>query len=191
MRLLTLPGTEGHDTTHPGVHHNARPWCRKGNISRTRDLRPPGGTYGGRVALPLEIRRDRWATFVRRALANAKQQKGWSVATVLKETGIGKTTLYRWLKGDWDTDPEPSKIESFCDGLGMPTDRAFTQLWPGKAGKAKAPEPTPLPDEVEQLMRRLRDPSTSEAERVIMLGLVTQAAHVKLGAPDTTRRRRA
>ena len=62
------------------------------------------------MAVSREVRRDRFAAFVRAALEGARIQRGWTVGQVLDVTGVGKTTLYRWLNGEWASEPEAAKV---------------------------------------------------------------------------------
>lgn len=106
-----------------------------------------------------------FARFVERALHDAKVTRDWNTTRVIKESGVGRTTLYRWLKGDWNEEPEAAKIAAFVDALGIPTSIPFMILWPGKRGRAPQPEPPPLDPDVETVMRRLMDPNVSDAEK--------------------------
>lgn len=112
-----------------------------------------------------EARRDRFARWVRRALDDAKATRGWDRTRVIKESGVGRTTLYRWLKGDWTEDPEPAKIRDFADALDIPPSIPFMILWPGKRDRAPQPGPPPMDPDIELVLRKLVDPTVSEAEK--------------------------
>lgn len=118
------------------------------------------------MTLNRDVRRAKFADFVRAAIEGARIQRGWTVAEVLRHTNVGKTTLYRWLNAEWVEEPEAAKVRDFCDGLEIPVEQAFRLLWPGKAQLRQAgPEPTPMDPDVQHLLRILADPTTNEATR--------------------------
>lgn len=94
--------------------------------------------------------------------------RGWSVKRILEETGVGKSTLYRWVRGDWTEDPEAGKVRDFCDGLGIPPTAAFMILWPSKNDRAPAVEPAPMDPDVEKVLRRLADPAVPDQEKYLI-----------------------
>jgi transcriptional regulator with XRE-family HTH domain len=118
------------------------------------------------VPPPLDVRRKAFAAFVRRALRNAKDDRGWSIPKVAEVARIGNPTIYRWRDGEWAKAPSPDAVVAFCDALDIDPKHAFAILWPGKNDDAPPPEPGPLDRDVELLARRLRDPNVSEAEKV-------------------------
>ncbi len=158
MRLLTIAGTRRHDTSRPGI----RTW----DTSRPRDGRPPGGTYLRLVAErpSLDVRRHRFARFVERALTDAAATRGWDRSKVSKESGCGRTTLYRWLGADWTEDPQAAKVRDFCDALDIPPQIPFAILWPGRKDRPAESEPAPLDPDVQTVLRKLADPSTDPDE---------------------------
>lgn len=123
-----------------------------------------------------DVRRDAWARFVRRATDQAKIGRGWTIPQIAKETkaraeqtpgatAVSQATIYRWLNGDWETSPSADAVEAFCDVLDVPVAAALAILWPGKTGRASVPEPPPLDENFELLLRRLNDPSVPEREK--------------------------
>jgi transcriptional regulator with XRE-family HTH domain len=133
---------------------------------RARKAIPEDGDYGPDVPPPLDVRRKAFAAFVRRALRNAKEDRGWGISRVAEEAGIGGATIYRWRDGDWNKAPSPDAVVAFCDALDIDPKHAFAILWPGKGDDAPPPEPAPLDRDIELLARRLRDPNVTEAEKV-------------------------
>lgn len=134
-------------------------------MRRPRDKRPEPGTY--RLLMPpsLEARRVAFARFIQRALHDAKVARGWNQRRVIDETGIGRTTLFRWLKGNWVEDPEAAKVRDFCNALDIPPAIPFLILWPGKRDRAPQPEPPPMDPDIETVLRKLMDPTISDAEK--------------------------
>jgi transcriptional regulator with XRE-family HTH domain len=117
------------------------------------------------MATSRDVRRTKFGSFVRAALEGARIQRGWTVAAVLDATGVGKSTLYRWLNAEWVDDPQPAKVRDFCDGLDIPVDQAFRILWPAKADKPETREPAPMDPGVEELLRLLNDPRVPETDK--------------------------
>lgn len=175
--------------THPGIKHGHRGTCRKRNSAHARNKRPIGGTYSLRMPPSLAARREGFSRFVKRAMEHVRVTKGWTVAQVLKETGIGRTTLYRWINGDWIEAPSASQIEAFCDGLGFPVSEAFEILWPGKHGRPKATPPPPMDPDLELLMRKLADPNVPDMEKFFIQETLRQlAARVATDQPRPRKR---
>jgi transcriptional regulator with XRE-family HTH domain len=69
-----------------------------------------------------------FARFVRRAVDTAKTQRGWTVTRLAAETGVGRSTLFRWLSGDCQEFPELANVRGFCRALDIPVAAAFTAL---------------------------------------------------------------
>ena len=112
-----------------------------------------------------DLRRRRFAEFVRRAY-DAARQRGMTLTQVEQATGIGKSTIYRWMSGDWSRDPRASEVKTFCAGLGVSLDEAQRMLgWTEAPGRA---EPAPIMDDpdVRAIMRALNDPKTHPAVKL-------------------------
>ena len=69
-----------------------------------------------------------FARFVRRAIDDAKDERGWSVTDLAGHTGVGRSTVFRWLAGDWHDYPELAKVRGFCAALDVPVTAAFRAL---------------------------------------------------------------
>src|SRR5215471_5073774 len=69
-----------------------------------------------------------FARFVRRAVDEAKVRRGWTVTKLAAETGVGRSTLFRWLAGDCHDFPELSNVRGFCEALDIPVATAFAAL---------------------------------------------------------------
>lgn len=145
--------------------------------SRRRDLIPAGRTYcGGMPAVAPGVRKLAFSRFVRRGVDGAKQSRGWTVEDIANATkqraaqgegrkAVSRATIYRWLSGDWEEAPSGDLVEAFCDVLDIPAAAGLAVLWPGKTGRAAAPEPPPLDEDFELLLRRLQDPNVPEREK--------------------------
>lgn len=173
-----------------GTVVNARPPPQVRESHYVRERVPENGTY--RVAVPTsrDVRRDLFARFVKRAVQEAQVGRGWSVPKIAEVTkkGVSGNTIYRWLNGDWERDPLPAQIVAFCDALDIPPAVAFAILWPGKNESRPEPEPLPIDPDFMVLLRRLHDPTVSEAEKYLIRetirGLAARSAERKISRTD-------
>lgn len=141
--------------------------------SRPRDNSVPGRTpvpawpYRHGVTETANARKIAFATFVRRALDEARATRAWSGTEVSRRTGVSRQTINRWVRGDWASDPEAERVVAFCEGLGLNPAAAFAALgWDRTATGPRASQPAPPMDpDVEALLRRLVDPDVSDAEK--------------------------
>lgn len=116
-------------------------------------------------SMTLEVRREHFTRFVRRAVNRAKESRQWSIERIAKEAGVGAATIYRWLEGDWVKSPQGDAVQAFCNALGIPPGIAFGILWPGEDDRPATPEPLPTSPAVEVIMRKLNDPNVPESEK--------------------------
>lgn len=123
-----------------------------------------------------DIRRDAFARFVTRVTDQAKISRGWSIPAIAKKSGVGVNTIYRWKRGEWTVSPDADLVEKFCDALDIPTEAAFSLLWPGKTGRRTAPEPVPSDPDVDTLLRKLNDRSVSESEKYLIREMIRSLA---------------
>lgn len=133
------------------------------------------GTYRRHVAQShrrrktiTDPRKLAWSLFVDRALRWAEDERGWGVATVGAEVGVGASTIYRWLDGDWTTSPNGDQVAAFCRGLEIPMSAAVAILWPDDLS---VPPPMTVPTndpDVTAFLRKLYDPHTPASERAQM-----------------------
>lgn len=123
-------------------------------------------SYRHGVSETTNARKIAFATFVRRALDDARAMRAWSGTEVSRRTGVSRQTINRWVRGDWASDPEAERVVAFCEGLGLDPTTAFTALgWDRATGPRVAPTPPPMDPDVEALLRRLVDPNVSDAEK--------------------------
>nr|WP_204341897.1 helix-turn-helix transcriptional regulator [Micromonospora terminaliae] len=122
--------------------------------------------YRHGVTETANARKIAFATFVRRALEDARAMRAWSGTEVSRRTGVSRQTINRWVRGDWASDPEAERVVAFCEGLGINPAAAFTALgWDRAAAPRATPTAPPMDPDVEALLRRLVDPDVSEAEK--------------------------
>jgi transcriptional regulator with XRE-family HTH domain len=103
--------------------------------------------------------------------------RGWSISRIAEESGVSRSTIFRWQRGDSKQDPLPAQVVAFCDALAIPPGTAFAILWPGKGERAPQPEPMPLDRDFELLLRRLADPAVSDAEKYLIRETVKALAN--------------
>ncbi|RAO06535.1 hypothetical protein GUI43_01580 [Micromonospora noduli] len=141
--------------------------------SRLRDSGEPGRApaagwpYRHGVTETANARKIAFATFVRRALDEARATRAWSGTEVSRRTGVSRQTINRWVRGDWASDPEAERVVAFCEGLGLNPAAAFAALgWDrAAAGPRTGQAAPPMDPDVEALLRRLVDPQVSDAEK--------------------------
>lgn len=108
-----------------------------------------------------------FARFVRRAIDNARMERGWTVTDLATQTGIGRSTVFRWLAGDWHDYPELAKVRGFCVALDLPVAAAFRALGLPEAGSAlpRRGNDGPVEADVRAILERLADPAVSVEEK--------------------------
>jgi transcriptional regulator with XRE-family HTH domain len=127
-----------------------------------------------------------FARFVRRAIDDARRDRGWTITELATHTGVGRSTVFRWLAGDWQDYPELAKVRGFCAALDVPVAAAFHAL--GVPGTAPAPaepaaphrrSPTGEPGmdaDVRVILGRLADPNVPAAEKKLIRDLLRYLA---------------
>jgi transcriptional regulator with XRE-family HTH domain len=129
-----------------------------------------------------------FATFVRKAMDDARTARAWTGVEVARRTGVSRQTINRWLRGDWTTDPEAQRVVAFCEGLGITPTVAFGILgWDRSAAARPAPPAPPMDPDVEALLRRLVDPNISDAEKFHIRETVRYLAYRPTIRPERDR----
>jgi transcriptional regulator with XRE-family HTH domain len=113
--------------------------------------------------------------FVRRAVDEAKNRRGWSVSRLAAETGVGRSTLFRWLSGDCQQYPELETLRGFCAALEIPVGAAFVALGLRGGPPADETEAATRAD-IDRIMLRLADPAVSQAEKVLIRDMLSYLA---------------
>lgn len=117
-----------------------------------------------------------FARFVRRAVDDVKTRRGWTVSRLAEETGVGRSTLFRWLNGDCQDFPELKKVRSFCDALDIPVSAAFTALGVRHSDAEPEAESAARAD-TQRIMRRLTDPNVSAEEKTVIRDMLRYLAN--------------
>jgi transcriptional regulator with XRE-family HTH domain len=108
-----------------------------------------------------------FARFVRRAVDDAKTRRGWTVTRLAAETGVGRSTLFRWLAGDCHDFPELSNLRGFCEALEIPVSAAFAALGV-RSEDPRSQVDTAVQADIQRILGRLTDTSVSPAEKTII-----------------------
>ncbi|MEU6022383.1 helix-turn-helix domain-containing protein [Micromonospora sp. NPDC048871] len=108
-----------------------------------------------------------FARFVRRAIDDAREERGWTVTDLAAHTGVGRSTIFRWLAGDWQDYPELAKVRGFCSALDLPVAAAFRALGLPDTGSGSLPRGSdgPVEADVRVILQRLADPSVPAEEK--------------------------
>ncbi|MEH1012059.1 helix-turn-helix transcriptional regulator [Micromonospora sp. CPCC 206060] len=136
-----------------------------------------------------------FARFVRRAIDDARDERGWTVTDLAGHTGVGRSTVFRWLAGDWQDYPELAKVRGFCAALGVPVSAAFRALGlPGSGPAVTAPaggDPDVTAD-IRVILDHLADPVIPTEEKQLirdaLRSLARQPAHAGGWAADRIER---
>lgn len=108
-----------------------------------------------------------FASFVRRAVDDAKTRRGWTVTRLAAETGVGRSTLFRWLAGDCHDFPELSNVRGFCEALDIPVSAAFAALGV-RSDDIRSQAEAAVRMDIQRILGRLSDPTVSPAEKTII-----------------------
>ena len=103
-----------------------------------------------------------FARFVRRAVDDAKTRR-----RLAAETGVGRSTLFRWLAGDCHDFPELSNVRGFCEALEIPVSAAFAALGM-VSDESRSPVDASVRADIQRVLARLADPLISAAEKTII-----------------------
>ncbi|MDG4760330.1 helix-turn-helix transcriptional regulator [Micromonospora sp. WMMD710] len=122
---------------------------------------------------------DAFAQFVRHAVDAAHDEHDWSITQVAARSGVGRSTIFRWLSGDWQHHPELPKVRAFCAALDLPLGAALRALTPLTYKTPPSPE-VPAATAMEVLLMAVRDrfidPHTTSAEKEHILATLHQLA---------------
>lgn len=90
------------------------------------------------------------------------------------ETGVGRSTLFRWLAGDCQDFPELSNVRRFCERLDIPVGAAFTAL--GISPGEESDDESHARADMQVIMRRLLDPAVSVEEKTVIRDMLRYLA---------------
>jgi transcriptional regulator with XRE-family HTH domain len=116
---------------------------------------------------------EAFARFVRRAVDDAKDRRGWTVTRLAAETGVGRSTLFRWLAGDCQEFPELANVRSFCAALEIPVAAAFAALGVREESSAEPDAHAHL----QKILHRLADPAVPAADKRVIRDMLRYLAN--------------
>jgi transcriptional regulator with XRE-family HTH domain len=116
---------------------------------------------------------EAFARFVRWAVDEAKNRRGWTVTRLATETGVGRSTLFRWLAGDCQEFPGIANLRGFCAALDIPVTAAFTALGvrDDLDGESDARA------DAQKILSRLADPGVPAADKRVIRDMLRYLAH--------------
>jgi transcriptional regulator with XRE-family HTH domain len=95
-----------------------------------------------------------FARFVRRAIDDAREERGWTVSDLASHTGVGRSTVFRWLAGDWQDYRTGQGAWLLCC-LDLPVAAAFRALGlPAPARAAPSPDDAPVEADLRVILDR-------------------------------------
>ncbi|BCJ60093.1 hypothetical protein Jiend_35150 [Micromonospora endophytica] len=109
-----------------------------------------------------------FARFVRQAIDEVREERGWTVTDLATHTGVGRSTVFRWLAGDWHDYPELAKVRGFCAALDLPVAAAFRALGLPDASTGalrRSGDDSPVEADVRVILQRLSDPAVPAEEK--------------------------
>lgn len=95
-----------------------------------------------------------WASYLRRMTS----RPGWSVARLAREAGVNRSTIFGWIKGDG---VNVASVKQIAKALGDDEVHALA------AAAGTASHGDQLDADVRIILRRLADPTVSDAEKAI------------------------
>jgi len=97
-----------------------------------------------------------FANWVSRVLDYLKEERGWSVRRVARESGTPRSAIYRWADPKNDAPPTRRAVERFAENVGVAHDEPFAIL-----GWSKPATPPPAP------MTKVENPRLVEIQRIL------------------------
>lgn len=113
--------------------------------------------------------------------------RGMTIKAMEKAAGVGKSTMYRWARGE--VVPSTDALLRFATGLGASREDALAALAPrgASSGDQRArhsPEPIVDDPDIRLLMRKLSSPKTTPAEKAWIRRQIRSMADA-IGESDT------
>jgi transcriptional regulator with XRE-family HTH domain len=126
-----------------------------------------------------ESPQEAFARLVRRAIDDARDERGWTVSDLAAHTGVGRSTVFRWLAGDWQDYPELAKVRGFCAALDVPVAAAFRALGvpDGAPTGARHRDGGNADADIRVIQNRLADPRVPAEEKKMIRDLLRYLAH--------------
>jgi transcriptional regulator with XRE-family HTH domain len=111
---------------------------------------------------------EAFAQFVRHAVDTARRERGWPISETAAHTGVGRSTVFRWLNGDWNGYPQLERVRRFCRNLDLPVTEAMRALGmpaiPVTPSGPRAPEAS-VDADVRLILTRLSGPAVAAEDK--------------------------
>lgn len=147
--------------------HESRPYARR--MSREQDKLTP---------------RQRFTRLVSADLDRRMTEQGWTVSRFIAETGVGRATIYEWLKTDSERMPKPEKVRMYAVNLGE-------AYGPYASALGWSTSPDDVPRDLEKFIERARrlaaHPGTSEERRRVLEARIKSAEEARRAAEQMER----
>ncbi|WP_233600054.1 helix-turn-helix transcriptional regulator [Micromonospora sp. M71_S20] len=126
-----------------------------------------------------------FAQFVRHAVDASRRQRGWTLNQTAACAGVGRSTIFRWLNGDWTDYPQLERVRRFCRAVDAPVAEAMRAL--GVPSSEATPPGVAATDGVEadihMILARLSDPEVVAEEKHHIRMLLRYLAHRRAQRP--------
>ncbi|MEV7268442.1 helix-turn-helix transcriptional regulator [Micromonospora aurantiaca] len=99
-------------------------------------------------------KRESWADYLRRMT----DRPGWSVARLARDSGIHRATIFKWMAGKGGANV--ASVRAIAEALGDDPANALRA-----AGNMPGAETEAMDPDVQIILRRLTDPTVSDAEK--------------------------
>ncbi|MEU2616397.1 helix-turn-helix transcriptional regulator [Micromonospora sp. NPDC007271] len=125
-----------------------------------------------------------FARFVRHAIDTSRRQRGWTLTQTAAHAGVGRSTIFRWLNGEWTDYPQLEKVRRFCRTLHAPVGEAMRALGVPSPDATPPPVPAAVQADIRVILARLSDPAVAAEEKHHIRMLLRYLAHRRIQQPD-------
>lgn len=107
-----------------------------------------------------------FARFVRQAIDDCRRRRGWTVSQTAARAGVGRSTIFRWLNGEWTDYPQLERVRRFCRTVNAPVAEAMRALAMPSTDATPATAPaTSVEADIQVILTRLSAPGVAAEEK--------------------------
>lgn len=121
-----------------------------------------------RQPVPTNPRGDAFGALIR----TARSRRGITQEALEAETGVSRSTIARWERGDANT-PDPDHVRAICAALEVDPREAAVALGYLTPADVTPTPGQPLDPTLADIIAKLRDPSVSEADKQAAASYIT------------------